>query len=59
MQEMMGDCNDEDGDGDYGCEEEIPDDLEVCAQISGYFLNAKDNDLRDIKGGLQTKMSNF
>lgn len=46
---------DEDDDNDYyGCEEEIPDDLEVCAQISGYSLNTKDNDLRDIKGGLHS-----
>lgn len=47
--------DEEDDEGDnYGCEEEIPDDLEVCAQISGYFLNAKDNDLKDIKGGLNS-----
>lgn len=48
------DINDDEGDDGYGCEEDIPDDLEVCAHLSGYFLHAKDNDLRDIKGGLNS-----
>lgn len=49
----VGDYDDEMGD----CEEgEIPEDLEICAQR--YFLNAKDNDLRDIKGGINSVINN-
>lgn len=47
--------DDEDEDDEMDCEEDIPDDLEVCAQISGYFLKTNDNDLKDIKGGVNTK----